>query len=92
MKSMAIVKDPQGVNKLVFCGVTKWFDTDKTDEEIIEFNESKGTNDPAILEAFAYCAQNGWNNPYGEFLGHKEWIRPNIQPLSQRDRDDLTPI
>lgn len=88
----AIVKDPRGENKLVFNGVTRWFDIDKTDDEITEYNKSRGADDPGVLEAFAYCAQNGWNNAYGKFLGHNEWIRPNQKPVLSRDRDDLTPI
>jgi hypothetical protein len=88
----AIVKDRSGNNKLVFNGVTRWFDVDKTDEEIVAYNISKGANDPTIQEAFAYCAENGWNNVYGKFLGHNEWVRPNHKPYFTRDRDDLTPI
>ena len=89
---LSAIVEHQGEHKLVFNGVTRFFDVDKTQEEIEQYNSERGASDPAILEAMLFCAQNGWNNDYGQFVGHKEWVSPGSGQRSAAGRDDLRTI
>ena len=62
---LSAIVEHQGEHKLVFNGVTRLFDVNKTQEEIEQYNSERGASDPAIQEAMLFCAQNGWNNDYG---------------------------
>ena len=90
---VSAIVEHRGEHKLVFNGVTKLFDVDKTPEEIEQYNKDRGADSLSVQEAMLYCAQNGWNNPYGQFVGHKDWVSPGSRTsLKPRSRDELTHI
>ena len=89
---LSAIVEHNGEHKLVFNGVTRFFEVDKTQEEIDQYNSDRGANDLIIQEAMLYCAQNGWNNEYGQFVGHKEWVSPGSGHHLTKGRDDLRTI
>ena len=89
---LSAIVEHNGEHKLVFNGVTRFFDVEKTQEEIDQYNSDRGADNLTIQEAMLYCAQNGWNNEYGQFVGHREWVSPGSGQHLNKGRDDLRTI